>query len=180
MQEIIGNILIQPKIYGDNGEEIALNLLLNLFKLFLKFHKNSNYSTIFERIRYIFHQDHGSNSFFSNHRYEDDEKKYNYSNFNSQFCSEFEKKNENTFNIGDEVDFMIDNNNILTSYYQSNSFLLNIRLILLHQKKNPNLSSGLSFGAGSRSRTYEGRSRQIYSLMRLTTSLSQRDFSILA
>ena len=92
LQEIIGNILIQPKIYGDNGEEIALNLLLNLFKLFLKFHKNSNYSTIFERIRYIFHQDHGSNSFFSNHRYEDDEKKYNYSNFNSQFCSEFEKK----------------------------------------------------------------------------------------
>ena len=30
------------------------------------------------------------------------------------------------------------------------------------------------YGAGSRSRTYEGRSRQIYSLMRLTTSLSQQ------
>ena len=109
LQEIVGNILIQPKIYGDNGEEIALNLLLNLFKLFLKFHKNSNYSPIFEKIRYIFHQEHGSNSFFSNHTYEDNEKKYNYFNFNSQFCSEFEKKNENTFNIGDEVDFSIDN-----------------------------------------------------------------------
>jgi len=123
LQEIIGNILIQPKIYGDNGEEIALNLLLNLFKLFLKFHKNSNYSTIFERIRYIFHQDHGSNSFFSNHRYEDDEKKYNYSNFNSQFCSEFEKKNENTFKIGDEVDFIIDNNNNSRSIVDRNSWV---------------------------------------------------------
>lgn len=30
------------------------------------------------------------------------------------------------------------------------------------------------YGAGSRSRTYEGVCRQIYSLMRLTTSLSQR------
>ena len=25
LQEIIGNILIQPKIYGENGEEVALN-----------------------------------------------------------------------------------------------------------------------------------------------------------
>ena len=29
LKEILDKILIQPKIYGENGEEIALNLLLN-------------------------------------------------------------------------------------------------------------------------------------------------------
>ena len=41
-------------------------------------------------------------------------------------------------------------------------------------KKKSEQMFGVFLGAGSRSRTYEGRSRQIYSLMRLTTSLSQR------
>ena len=46
-------------------------------------------------------------------------------------------------------------------------------LLLLGNEKTRAIS-GCFDGAGSRSRTYEGRSRQIYSLMRLTTSLSQR------
>jgi len=51
LQEVINNILIQPKVYGDNGDKIAVDLLFHLTKLFLKFHKNNNYAPLFEKIR---------------------------------------------------------------------------------------------------------------------------------
>ena len=114
MDEVIGNILIQPKIYGDNGDEIGLNLLFNIFNLFIKFHKNSNYSTLFEKIRNIFHNKQGSTSFFTSHKYGDnnfEEKNFDSFHFNSKYCPEFEKKGQQKrYNIGDEVDFFIDNN----------------------------------------------------------------------
>ena len=114
MQEVLGNILIQPKIFGENGDEIGLGVLLNIFKLFLKYHKNSTYSPLFTKIRYIFHQDGGSNSFYSSHKCEDDEKNYTFYNFNSKFCSGFEK-NQNKFDVGDEVDISIENESSKTS-----------------------------------------------------------------
>ena len=40
--------------------------------------------------------------------------------------------------------------------------------------KNPGLATGVSNGGGGRIRTFEDRSRQIYSLMRLTASLPHR------
>ena len=116
LQDVIGNILIQPKIYGNNGDDIALDLLANVFKLFLKFHKNNKYSPLFEKIRFIFYREHSSTSFFTSHRYEYDEKKYDFSHFNSKFCEGFEKTFTKQFKIGDEIDFNIDNdfsNNIL-------------------------------------------------------------------
>ena len=109
LQEVIGNILIQPKIYGDNGDKIALDLLANMFKLFLKFHKNNKYSPLFEKIRFIFYREHGSTSFFTSHRYEDNEKNYDFSHFNSKFCQGFEKIFTKKFKIGDEIDFIIEN-----------------------------------------------------------------------
>ena len=109
-QEVISNIVIQPKIFGENGDEIALELLLNIYKLFLKFHKNSNYSPLFKKIRFIFNQEQARNSFFSDHKYEDGEKKYDFINFNAKYCSGFEKNTENNkYNIGDEVDICLEN-----------------------------------------------------------------------
>ena len=64
LKEVINNILIQPIIYGENGDQIAINLLYHIFLLFMKFHKNTNYAPLFEKVRSIFHKD-GSRSFFS-------------------------------------------------------------------------------------------------------------------
>ena len=108
MKEVLENIFKQQTIIGENGDEIALDLLLHIFKLFLKFHKNPNYSPLFEAIRYIFNEN-GAKYFFENHRYEDDEKNFNFLNFNSKFCSDFIKLGTK-FNIGDEVDFLKKNN----------------------------------------------------------------------
>ena len=104
MQEVLYNIIIQPKIFGEDGNKIGLELLLYIFKLFLKFHKNTKYSPLFEKIRYIFNQQ-SSNQFFTNHKYED-EINYNFSYFNYQFCKDFAKLEANKFNKGDEVDFL--------------------------------------------------------------------------
>lgn len=112
LQEIINHILIQPIIYGDNGDSIGVNLLFHIFKLFLKFHKNKKYAPLFERIRNIFNNKEHSNSFFTSHRYQDreDENKHDYQNFNEQFCLEFRKQNSNKkFKEGDEVEFPIEN-----------------------------------------------------------------------
>ena len=50
-KDVLYNILIQPVIYGENGDEIGLELLLNIYKLFQKFHKNKKYAPLFENIR---------------------------------------------------------------------------------------------------------------------------------
>jgi len=112
LQEIINNILIQPIIYGTNGDNIGINLLFHIFKLFLKFHKNKKYAPLFEKIRCIFNNKEHSTSFFTQHKYEnrEEENKHKYSNFNEEFCSEFRKQNTSKkFNVGDEVEFPIEN-----------------------------------------------------------------------
>ena len=113
LSEVIKYILIQKTVIGENGDDLALDLLLHIFKLFLKFHKNEKYSPLFEKIRYIFKYDNNYSSFYNSHKFKDDEeeKKFDYSYFNEQFCSEFKKKLEKkSFNIGDEVDFLIESN----------------------------------------------------------------------
>ena len=45
-KDVLYNILIQPAIYGENGDEIGLELLLNIYKLFQKFHKNKKYAPL--------------------------------------------------------------------------------------------------------------------------------------
>ena len=94
---VINMITLQQKVYGENGDDIALELLLNIFKLFLKYHKNSEYSALFDKIRNIFNQNH----FFNYHTYN---KRCDLMEFNSEFCSHFQKDIKK-FEIGDEVDF---------------------------------------------------------------------------
>ena len=110
MKEVIQYILIQPIIFGDNGDEIGLELLLNICKLFLKFHKNNKYATLFEKIRDIFNQK-NSHTFFTCHDQRNDKpiKQYDFNKFNKVYNSEFEKNERKKFEIGQEVDISIDN-----------------------------------------------------------------------
>jgi len=114
LKDILYNILIQPIIYGDNGDEIALELLLNIYKLFQKFHKNKKYAPLFENIRQIFSQE-KKHDFFTctGQRNRNPVKKYNCMEFNKEYNSDFLKKDKinNKFEIGDEVDIPIDNKN---------------------------------------------------------------------
>ena len=109
-KEVIQYILIQPIIYGDNGDEIGLDLLVNTFKLFLKFHKNKKYAKLFEKIREIFNGN--QRSFFKNNdnRNNNPIKKYDFNKFNDVFNGKFVKpKKTNNFKVGDEVDIPIEN-----------------------------------------------------------------------
>ena len=119
MNEIINNILIQPIIYGEKGDEIGLELLLNIYKLFLKFHKNKKYAPLFEKIRTIFHYDRGSCSFFSSNdpRNNNPIKKYDCNKFNSIYNSEFAKNGlKNKFKKDDEVDIVVENDTPKTEF----------------------------------------------------------------
>ncbi len=53
-KENINNILRQHYIYGENGDEIASNILLLYLKLFLKFHHFNNYIPLWESVKEIF------------------------------------------------------------------------------------------------------------------------------
>ena len=110
MQEVIQYILIQPIIFGDNGDEIGLELLTNINKLFLKFHKNKKYAPLFEKIRTIFN-DRTTRSFFSSDDNKNNNpiKKYDIAKFNAVYNPDFCKKTLESFKKGDEVDIPIDN-----------------------------------------------------------------------
>jgi len=53
-KESINNILRQHYIYGENGDEIASNILLLYLKLFLKFYHFNNYIPLWESVKEIF------------------------------------------------------------------------------------------------------------------------------
>ena len=62
--EVIVNILNQPAVFGENGDEIALDLFYHFVKLFMQFHKNKEYAPLFEKMRKIFSHDY-YNSYFN-------------------------------------------------------------------------------------------------------------------
>ena len=110
LKDILSNILSQPVIFGENGDEIGLELLLNIYKLFQKFHKNKKYAPLFKNIRKIFDQK-KKYAFFSytDQRNINPVKKYNYMKFNKTYIPDFFKKKIDKFKIGDEIDIQIDN-----------------------------------------------------------------------
>ena len=114
-KDVISNILIQPIVYGENGDDIALDLLYHFVKLFMKFHNNKEYAHLFEKIRKIFANE--NDSFFNTkERYYKKElnpkKEYTYEQFNEEFCQNFkkDKKSLEPFGIGDKVDILISKN----------------------------------------------------------------------
>ena len=118
MKEVIQNILIQPVVYGDNGDDIALELLYNIYRLFLKYHQNKKYSPLFEKIREIVNTDASNHSYFlppnesrnQNIKIKNPKREITSYNFNHQFFSDFldtKKEKENIFKVGDDIDFLI-------------------------------------------------------------------------
>ena len=118
-KEVISNILIQPAVYGENGDEIALDVIYHFIKLFMKFHKNKEYAPLFEKIRKIFSKD----NFYTNYLFNPNsnafkkeinpKKKNTYEQFNEEFCKDFKKdvkNDQSSFSIGDKVDVLIQYN----------------------------------------------------------------------
>ena len=55
--EVINNIKLQHAVYGENGDDIALNILNNYLLLWLKFHKDSTCIPLWDEVREIFSPD---------------------------------------------------------------------------------------------------------------------------
>ena len=112
---ILENIGNQSYVHGKNGDDIALDLLFEIYRLFSRFHHNKKYSKIFESIRNQF-KDYLKLSFFfpqnkiNNPEDSNDKKKLSYKEFNRIFCKDFisQEKKENIFNVGDRVDILVD------------------------------------------------------------------------
>ena len=112
-KEVIEYTTRQEIIYGENGHELALDMLFHFIKLFFKFHKNKEYSNLFENIRNIFN---ATMPYFtpSKYRKEKNPKKLlTYEQFNEEFCEKFKKEkiSQEVFKIGDKVDVLIKNKN---------------------------------------------------------------------
>ena len=108
LNESLYYILRAFTIYGENGDQIGLEILLNIFNIFIKFHKNKRYISLFGNIRNIFENDLKRHNFFegSNKDSKDSIKKYDYFKFNLDYNSEFLKSEsqKKKFEVGDIVD----------------------------------------------------------------------------
>ena len=116
---IIDYIINQSYVQGKDGDDIALELLFQIYKLFPTFHKK-NYSPIFKSIRRIF-KDHENISFFfplnvlnKPGTKPNPKKKYIFSQFNTEFFPEMKNKSEVIYNVGDKVDILVNHNDSKT------------------------------------------------------------------
>jgi len=118
---IVQNILEQPYVFGKDADDIALDLLFQIYRLFPTFHKK-NYSSLFESIRKIFKNHHNTAFFFPENKINiqkqtsNYKKKYTFSRFNKDFCSDFVDKNKSKFiyYVGNQVDILVDYNSSRT------------------------------------------------------------------
>ena len=117
LKNIISNILAQYIIYGDNGDDIAVDLLYHIYKLFMKFHKETKYSELFSTIREMIKSENSTHNFFkmyseqrANLKIDNIKRRYNSYNFNKKHCKEFIDKTKeptNVYKIGDKVDVLV-------------------------------------------------------------------------
>ena len=125
MNEVISSILKQSVVYNENGDDIALDLLYHIYKLFLKYHQNKKYAPLFEKIREIINTEYHIPSFFDSQnepraqimKNDNPKKRYNFFNFNHEFCSDYidkSKESENMFKVGDKVDILINHDGKLS------------------------------------------------------------------
>ena len=102
MNEVISSILKQSVVYNENGDDIALDLLYHIYKLFLKYHQNKKYAPLFEKIREIINTEYHIPSFFDSQnepraqimKNDNPKKRYNFFNFNHEFCSDYIDKSK--------------------------------------------------------------------------------------
>ena len=118
IEEVLNNILPQTFVYGKNGDDIALDLLYTIYKFFLKYHQNTKYSPLFERIREIVNTSKSNFCFFNTPsqqrnlplKIDNPKKRYTFNYYNHKFCSDFldkTKEEENIFKEGQNVDVLI-------------------------------------------------------------------------
>ena len=120
---VINSILSKPHIKGKNGDDIALELLFQIYKLFSNFHQNKKYHHIFQCIRNLFENNMNFSYFYPLNKLNKQEnsinkKNYQYKDFNKEFCTDFLKNEtpEINFTEGDRVD-------ILVPHYESKYFI---------------------------------------------------------
>ena len=108
LDEIINRILPQSFIFGEEGDDIALELLYQIYKLFEKFHYNSNYFQLFKKIQKLFNSQ--NNFYLSNLKSNNINPKKNttFHEFNSEFCKDFILKElKIEFKVGEYVDILV-------------------------------------------------------------------------
>jgi hypothetical protein len=108
LDEIIDRILPQSYIYGEEGDDIALELLYQIYRLFEKFHYNSNYFQLFKKIQKLFNSQ--NNFYLSNLKSNNINPKKNttFHEFNSEFCKDFILKElKIEFKVGEYVDILV-------------------------------------------------------------------------
>ena len=125
IEMVVKNILNQPYVYGKTGDDIALVLLIHIYKLFSQFH-NKDYPKIFEGVRTIFKNSYNNSFFFPQNSINksgniNEKKKYNFDVFNKIFCSDFidKQKSQPLYNAGDNVDILINYSDCRTSIDQT-------------------------------------------------------------
>ena len=125
IENVVGNILSQPYVYGKFGDDIALGLLTEIYKLFSKFH-NKDYPKIFETIRNIFKNRYNYAFFFPQNSINkpgntNEKKKYNFEIFNNNYCKEFmdKKSFEPIYSVGNNVDILVNYSDFRTSIDQT-------------------------------------------------------------
>ena len=123
ISSILETILKQSYVHGENGDDIALELLFQIYRIFSKFHKNKKYSEIFESIRNQFKNHTNLIYFFPHNKINKPgdlnvKKNIKYKEFNERFCRDFicQESPELLFNEGERVD-------ILVKHKESQSFI---------------------------------------------------------
>jgi len=109
IKEVSFNILRQNFVFGQNGDDIALEVLTYFLKLFLKYMDKQQYVAMLEYIREIFDssKSYYKVSFFGNVRILNQKKIQSADKYNESLPRKKEKFHE--FQIGDIIDVLIEN-----------------------------------------------------------------------
>ena len=103
LKEIIFSILEQSYVEGNDGDDIALDILYLIYRLFEKFHKK-NYFKLFEAVRQLSNE---QNNFYhptSTTNYQNQKKSYSLSQFYKNFgIASLDK----LFKVGEKVDILV-------------------------------------------------------------------------
>ena len=108
LDEIINRILPQSYIFGEDGDDIAVELFYQIYRLFEKFHYNSNYFQLFKKIQKLFNNQ--NNFYLSNLKSNNINPKKNttFHEFNNEFCKDFILKELKVeFKVGEYVDILV-------------------------------------------------------------------------
>ena len=94
--KVIGNILLQATVFGENGEEVAFQILKDYVSLFCKHMKRPNYDKLWESVKEIFDP---SKQFYASKKNERSLKNTSIDEFNAKFL-----KKKTSFEVKPEME----------------------------------------------------------------------------